>query len=51
VAKTMQTENATVNNGALQNTITVLPAVTKGIYIVRITSNDRVFRTELVYEK
>jgi len=49
--KTVQTENAEINSGALQKTINVSSALTKGIYMVRIIVNDKVYKTQLVYEK
>ena len=49
--KTVQTENAEINYGALQKTINVSSALTKGIYIVRIIVNDKVYKTQLLYEK
>jgi hypothetical protein len=49
--KTVQLENAEINNGALQKTINVSSALTKGIYIVRILLNDKVYKTEMIYEK
>jgi len=48
---TGKTENAEINYGALQKTINVSSALTKGIYIVRIIVNDKVYKTQLLYEK
>jgi hypothetical protein len=49
--KTVQTENAQINSGALQKTINVSSVLTKGIYMVRIVVNDKVYKTQLVYDK
>src|SRR6266496_3541845 len=49
--KTVHTENAEIRNGTLQKTITVSPALTKGIYMVRIIANGKVYKTQLVYER
>gem|GEM_PF-1736132 len=49
--KTVQTENAEIKNGALQKTITLSSALTKGIYMVRIIVNDKIYKTQFIYEK
>ena len=49
--KTIQSENAEVNKGSLQKIISLSPAVTKGIYLVRIIVNDKIYKTEVIYSK
>ena len=49
--KTIQSENAEVNKGSLQKIISLSPAVTKGIYLVRIIVNDQIYKTEVIYSK
>ncbi len=49
--KTVQTENAEVNSGSLQKTISISSNLTKGIYMVRILVNDKIYKTQLVYAK
>ena len=49
--RTVQIENATFTNGILQKSITLSSALTKGIYMVRIIANDKVYKTQLIYEK
>jgi hypothetical protein len=49
--KAVQTENAEINNGSLQKTISVSSTLTKGIYMVRIVVNNKIYKTQLVYTK
>jgi hypothetical protein len=49
--KTVQTQNAAIYRGTLQKTIKVSSALSKGIYLVRIIVNDKVYKTHLLYEK
>ncbi len=49
--KTVYSENTVVNNGTLQKTITVSPALAKGMYMVRVVVNDKTYKAQLIYEK
>ncbi|MEO7397000.1 MAG: hypothetical protein ABIW84_00395, partial [Ilumatobacteraceae bacterium] len=49
--KTVYTENAVMNSGALQKTIIPPPTLANGLYIVRLIVNDKIYITQLVYEK
>ena len=49
--KAVYTENAAMNNGALQKTVTPSSLLANGIYMVRIIVNDKIYRTPLVYAK
>ena len=48
--RTVQVENAAISYGSLQKAINVSPALTKGIYLVRIIVNDKVYKTQVIYE-
>jgi len=47
----VQAENAGINQGTLKKTINISSALTKGIYMVRIMANGRMYTAKLVYEK
>jgi hypothetical protein len=49
--RTVETENAEISYGSLKKTINISSVLTKGIYMIRIIANDRVYTTKLVYEK
>jgi hypothetical protein len=49
--RTVQTENAELNDGSLKKTVNISSALAKGIYMVRIMANGRVYTAKLVYEK
>ncbi len=49
--KTVYTENAVMNNGALQKTVAASSVLANGIYMVRIIVNNKIYKTELVYAK
>jgi hypothetical protein len=49
--KTVQLENAVVNNGSLQKTIIASSSLTQGVYMVRILVNDKVYKTQMVLAK
>jgi hypothetical protein len=51
LGRTVQTETADVIDGSLQKTIDASPALTKGIYVVRIVLNGNTYKAELVYTK
>src|SRR6185436_1982130 len=48
--KTVQSQIAAVNQGTLQKSVRISSALSKGIYLVRIIVNDKVYKTQLVYE-
>ena len=49
--RTVQIQNAEIFGGTLQKTIKVSSALPKGIYLVRIIVNGKVYKTNLVYEE
>lgn len=49
--KTVQIENAVIYNGALQKTIYVSSSITKGLYLVRIAVNNKIYKTQVIYAK
>ena len=49
--KTIQTENAEINNGTLQKTVNASSVLANGLYMIRIIVNDKIYKTELMYAK
>jgi len=49
--RTVQIENAEISYGSLKKTMNISSALAKGVYMVRIMTNGRVYTTKLVYEK
>jgi hypothetical protein len=49
--RTVQNEIAQMSNGSLQKTVTLSPALAKGIYLVRIIVNNKMYKAELIYAK
>lgn len=49
--QTVLTENAYINHGTLYINVDILPSLSTGIYIARITVNNETYATRLIYEK
>ncbi|HYK46418.1 MAG TPA: MopE-related protein, partial [Parafilimonas sp.] len=49
--KTVQKENAELSNGSLQKIIRIAPALSQGMYMVRIVINDKIYDARLIYSK
>ena len=47
----VQAETALMNNGAVKQSVNVSPALSNGIYMVRISVNNKTYITRLVYQK
>jgi hypothetical protein len=44
-------EGTVINNGRLQRTITPPTTLAKGIYVVRIIVNDKMYTVKLLYQE
>jgi len=47
----VQTEIANISNGSLQKSITLSSGLAKGIYMVTIIVDDKIYRGELIYAR
>ncbi len=49
--RTVYSENTVMNNGTLQKEITISSGLAKGMYMVRIVVNNKIYKASLVYAK
>jgi hypothetical protein len=49
--RTVYSENTVMNNGTLQKEITISSGLAKGLYMVRIVVNNKIYKASLVYAK
>jgi iduronate 2-sulfatase len=51
MGQTVSTENGSISNGKLQRTVSMPSSLSKGIYMVKVIVNDKVYMAKLIYEK
>jgi hypothetical protein len=51
LGRVVQLENADLSSGRLQKTVTMSPALTRGIYLVRIVLKDKTYQAKMIYQK
>jgi hypothetical protein len=51
MGKTVYTETAEVNNGALQKTINTPSSFANGMYVVRVLIDDKLYKTQLIFTR
>jgi hypothetical protein len=51
LGQTVYTENGSINNGKLQQTVSMPSVAAHGMYIVRVIANNKVYQQKLIYTK
>lgn len=44
-------ENANINNGVLRKTVSISSSLAKGIYMIKVIANNKMYVSKLIYEK